>query len=148
MFPVQKEVRKAALKLFDGNGDLPAPVFRRRIFPAAVRGCKGGAMRISVRGMTIAFALLWGGGVGMVALLHLADPGYGTAFLDAVRSIYPGFHGATSLNDAFAGIVYALVDGAIGGCILALLYNLFAGHPRRQPAEQERVTPAPTEKAA
>ena len=122
--------------------------FADAFFPRQSVAAKGGAMRISVRGMTIAFALLWGGGVGLVALLHLADPGYGAAFLDAVSSIYPGFHGASSLNDAFAGIVYALVDGAIGGCILALLYNLFAGHPRRQPAAQESVTPAPTGKAA
>ena len=98
-------------------------------------------MKISVVGMALAVGLLWGGGVAFVALLHLADPTYGTAFLNAVSSIYPGFHGATSLADAIAGILYGLIDGAFGGALLAFLYNLFAGGYRRA----SNATPRPIE---
>jgi hypothetical protein len=75
--------------------------------------------------MALASALLWGGGVAFTALVHLAVPSYGTAFLAFVGSIYPGFHGASSFGDALLGIVYGLADGFCGGLIFAWLYNLF-----------------------
>lgn len=84
-------------------------------------------MRLSAKALALALGLLWGGGVAFAALLHLAHPSYGTAFLDFVSSIYPGFHGARSLGDALVGTAYGLVDGATGGFIFAALYNLFAG---------------------
>ncbi|HEX4038703.1 MAG TPA: hypothetical protein VHX37_11650 [Acidobacteriaceae bacterium] len=84
-------------------------------------------MRISVRALAFAFALLWGGGVGIAALVHLAVPSYGTTFLAIASSIYPGFHGARTLGDALAGAAWALCDGAGAGLMLGWLYNLFAG---------------------
>ena len=87
-------------------------------------------MRISVKALTAAIALVWGGGIALVALVHLAVPGYGTAFLDVGSSIYPGFHGARSFGDALAGIAWGFADGAGGGLIIGWLYNLFAGQPR------------------
>jgi len=77
--------------------------------------------------MALALGLLWGGGVAVAALVHLANPSYGTAFLDVVGSIYPGFHGARSMGDALLGTAYGLIDGSVGGFIFASLYNLFAG---------------------
>ncbi|HTV82163.1 MAG TPA: hypothetical protein VME18_05895 [Acidobacteriaceae bacterium] len=82
-------------------------------------------MRISVKAMALASALLWGGGLAFTALVHLAAPGYGTTFLGFVSSIYPGFHGARSFGDALVGVGYGLVDGFCGGLIFAWLYNLF-----------------------
>jgi hypothetical protein len=82
-------------------------------------------MRISVKAMALASALLWGGGVTFTALVHLAIPSYGTAFLALVSSIYPGFHGARSFGDALVGTGYGLADGFWGGLIFAWLYNLF-----------------------
>lgn len=84
-------------------------------------------MRLSAKALALALGLLWGGGIAFAALLHLAYPSYGTAFLDFVSSIYPGFHGARSLGDALVGIAYGLIDGTVGGFIFASLYNLFAG---------------------
>jgi hypothetical protein len=83
-------------------------------------------VRLSVKAITIVSALLWGGGVLFVGLIHLASPSYGASFLDGVSSIYPGFHGARSLADALVGTGYALVDGASGGFVFAWLYNLIA----------------------
>jgi hypothetical protein len=93
----------------------------------AAAQAKRGTMRISTKAMALASALLWGGGVAFTALVHLAYPTYGSAFLGFVSSIYPGFHGARSPGDALVGIAYGVVDGAAGGFIFASLYNLFAG---------------------
>lgn len=83
-------------------------------------------MRLSLRAATIAVALLWGGGLLCAGLAHLANPSYGTAFLDVIASIYPGFHGGQSFLDVMAGTGYALIDGGLCGLILAWLYNLLA----------------------
>jgi hypothetical protein len=93
-------------------------------------------MRLSAKAMALALGLLWGGGVAFAALVHLAIPSYGTAFLDFVGSLYPGFHSARSLGDAVVGTVYGLIDGAVGGFIFASLYNLFA---RRSSASVQQV---------
>jgi len=84
-------------------------------------------MRLSVKGLTFACALIWGGGILCLGLLHLAIPSYCTSFLEGISSVYPGFHGARSLGDALVGAAYALVDGAVGGLVFGWLYNLFAG---------------------
>lgn len=84
-------------------------------------------MRLSTKALALALGLLWGGGVACVALAHLACPSYGTAFLESVGSIYPGFHAARSIGDAMVGTGYALADGTIGGFVFGWLYNLFAG---------------------
>ena len=83
-------------------------------------------MRLSEKAMTLVSALLWGAGILLVGLIHLAIPAYGRAFLEGISSVYPGFHGARSLADALVGTGYALLDGGIGGFVLAWLYNLVA----------------------
>ena len=82
-------------------------------------------MRLSTKALSSVSALLWGGSILVLCLLHLAMPNYGTGFLDGVGSIYPGFHGGRSLADALVGTGYAIVDGGIGGFVLAWLYNAF-----------------------
>jgi hypothetical protein len=83
-------------------------------------------MRISIKALALALGLVWAGGIAFVGLVHLAVPGYGTAFLEFTSSIYPGFHAARSLGDALVGIAWGLADGVGGGVIFAWLYNLVA----------------------
>ena len=83
-------------------------------------------MRLSIRGLTITSGLLWGGAILSLGLIHLASPSYSSSFLAGVSSIYPGFHGARDVGDAFVGGGYALIDGAAGGLIFGWLYNFFA----------------------
>lgn len=83
-------------------------------------------MPLSTKAMSLVTALLWGASILVVCLLHIAMPHYGTGFLDGVSSIYPGFHGARNFGDAMVGTGYALVDGAVGGFVLAWLYNAVA----------------------
>jgi hypothetical protein len=76
--------------------------------------------------MSLVSALFWGASTLLICLLPRAMPQYGAGFLDGFSSIYPGFHGARSLADALLGTGYAIVDGGVGGFLLAWLYNTFA----------------------
>lgn len=81
-------------------------------------------MKLSVKGLAVAGAVVWAGLILLVGLGRLGLGWYGGAFLDAVASIYPGFHGATGILDLLLGTLYGLADGAIGGALIAWLYNL------------------------
>ena len=83
-------------------------------------------MRLSVRATAAAVALVWGGALFLVGVIHLINPDYGLLFLQMVASIYPGFDGAVGFGDLIFGTLFGLVDGAIGGALIAWLYNLFA----------------------
>lgn len=83
-------------------------------------------MKLSIRALTIVSALLWGGGLLLVAVLNLASPSYGVAFLQMMSSVYPGFHASSTFGDVLVGTIYALVDGAICGLLFGWLYNGFA----------------------
>ena len=84
-------------------------------------------MRLSVKGLALAAGILWAGCILLVGIVNLAAPSYGAAFLQLASSIYPGFHNTHHFLDVLVGTIYGLVDGGIGGAILALLYNCFAG---------------------
>jgi hypothetical protein len=51
-------------------------------------------MRLSVKAMTIAAGLLWGGAILVAGILHRLDPSYGVSFLEMTSSVYPGYHSA------------------------------------------------------
>lgn len=79
-------------------------------------------MRLSVKAMTIAAGLLWGGAILVAGILHRLDPSYGASFLEMTSSVYPGFHSAGTAGSTAEG----LMDGGISGLMLSLLYNAFA----------------------
>ena len=83
-------------------------------------------MTLSIKSLAITSALLWGGGVLFIALVNLAVPSYGTAFLQCVSSGYPGFHNSRHFLDVLVGTGYALLDGGVGGALFGLLYNYFS----------------------
>jgi hypothetical protein len=83
-------------------------------------------MKVNTKALGCTVALLWGGIVLLVGLGNLAFPGYGSAFLEVVASIYPGYQATASIGELIVGVLYALVDGFIGGLIAGWLYNLFA----------------------
>ncbi len=80
-------------------------------------------MKLDLKALGITIGLMWSGAVLIVGLANLIWPAYGTSFLQVTASIYPGYHASGSLGDVMAGTLYALVDGAVGGLILAWLYN-------------------------
>jgi hypothetical protein len=84
-------------------------------------------MRLSVKGLALAIGILWAVSILLVGIVNLASPSYGVAFLAWASSIYPGFHNSRHFLDVVVGALYGLVDGGIGGAIVAWLYNCFAG---------------------
>ncbi|HEV2288005.1 MAG TPA: hypothetical protein VGR81_03535 [Candidatus Acidoferrales bacterium] len=86
-------------------------------------------MRLSLKSMAISCGLLWGGVLLFVGLINIAWPAYGVAFLEAMSSVYPGFHATHTLGDALIAAIEGLADGAVGGLLFAWLYNLNISEP-------------------
>jgi len=80
-------------------------------------------MRLTIKALAVTSALLWGGCMLLLGVGHLIVASHGVAFLDALSSVYPGFHASRTMAGVFVGTVYGLADGAIGGLIFGWLYN-------------------------
>lgn len=80
-------------------------------------------MKLSLKGLSVACAIFWGGSLLLVGLVNLAVPGYGEPFLKLCDSLYPGFDNAHTFGSVIIGTLYGLVDGAIGGAIFGWIYN-------------------------
>ncbi|HEX9166330.1 MAG TPA: hypothetical protein VF862_10485 [Gemmatimonadales bacterium] len=85
-------------------------------------------MQLSVKGMSVACAALWGACILLLGIANRALPGYGRAVLDLAASVYPGYDPAGGFGAVIVGTLYSLVDGAAGGAVFAWLYNRAAGH--------------------
>jgi hypothetical protein len=72
-------------------------------------------------------AILWGGAMLLVGLIHLAAPSYGGDFLQIMSSVYPSADTAPSLRRVLLGTLYGFVDGGGAGLVFAWLYCAFAG---------------------
>lgn len=83
-------------------------------------------MRLNVKAMSIAFGLIWGACILIVAAANMIWPNYGQAFLQLCGSIYPGYRPGTGIGSVVTGTIYALVDGGVGGAIFGWLYNFIA----------------------
>ena len=81
---------------------------------------------LSVWGLACAGGLLWGGCLLLIGILNRVWPSYGTAFLDVLRSVYPGYGAATGWVGVPIGAVYGALDGAVAGALVAWLYNAVA----------------------
>jgi hypothetical protein len=80
-------------------------------------------MKLDIRAFALAFSIWSGGGLFLLTwwlILLGADPGT----MSFVAAVYPGYS-MTALG-GLIGLVWASIDGAICGAILAWLYNLFA----------------------
>ncbi|NIN71698.1 MAG: hypothetical protein GTO46_07155 [Gemmatimonadetes bacterium] len=85
-------------------------------------------MKLSVKSLAITCCIFWGAVVFLMGLAHLIWPSYGTAFLELIASIYPGYE-VGGFGSVIVGTLYAAVDGAICGAVFAWLYNRFVGSP-------------------
>lgn len=83
-------------------------------------------MKLSVKALAWTGATVWGGCLFLMGILNLMFPRYGVAMLDMLRSIYPGYGAMSGFAGVIVGTLYALLDGAICGALLAWLYNRFA----------------------
>ncbi|MDH3456424.1 MAG: hypothetical protein OER90_06240 [Gemmatimonadota bacterium] len=83
-------------------------------------------MTLNVKALAFAGAVSVGGVFLLAGLGNLLWASYGTALLDVGASIYPGYNGPDGFASVVVVTLYAALDGAIGGALLAWLYNLMA----------------------
>ena len=83
-------------------------------------------MTLNLKALAFTSGILWALAVFITGIANLIWSGYGTAFLQVMASLYPGYEVTRSFGAVVVGTLYALVDGAICGFIFAWLYNLFA----------------------
>ncbi len=80
-------------------------------------------MKLSLRAFSITAGVIWCAVVLLVGLANHVWPPYGSALLELIASIYPGYEVSEQINSVLIGAGYALVDGLVGGLIFACLYN-------------------------
>jgi hypothetical protein len=80
-------------------------------------------MKLDVKALALASAIVWGACVFLVALVNLFCGSYGQHFLEFLSSFYIGYHATRSIPELILVTVYAFLDGLIGGAVLAWLYN-------------------------
>lgn len=84
-------------------------------------------MKLSVGGVAMSAAIVWGGAVLVMGLANLVWPHYGVAFFEVLESMYPGYQAQPMIGEVLVATGYAVVDGLVCGSILAWLYNRFSG---------------------
>ncbi len=82
-------------------------------------------MTLDMKATGLTISLLFGGSIFITGVANLVFPGYGSAFLELVASVYPGYSGTSSIGQVFIGSLYGLLDGFLGGVVAAWIYNFF-----------------------
>ena len=83
-------------------------------------------MKLSALALGFALAVLWGVAMCFFGVMHAIQPSYGGEFLRVIGSIYPGISGSGTFADTVIATVYGVVDGFVGGFLIATVYNFFA----------------------
>ncbi len=84
-------------------------------------------MSLNIKAMAITLGVVWGGGFLFTGLANLLVETYGRAYLELGASIYPGYNGPGGFGSVIVVTIYAVLDGAVVGAILAWVYNFFSG---------------------
>jgi hypothetical protein len=87
-------------------------------------------MKLSIKALTIALALVEAISFLFVALMNLILRPYGGAYLAILTSLYPGYDPTSGPASILLGAIYAALSGAATGALLAWLYNRL-GEPFR-----------------
>ncbi len=83
-------------------------------------------MKLSVKGLAITAAIIWGAALLIMGSVNMMFPGYATNFLEVIGSVYPGYHPSTGVSSVIIGSLYGVVDAGIGAAIFAWLYNFIS----------------------
>ena len=68
-------------------------------------------MKLDVKAMALTLGLFWGAAMLLAGVAYVISGGYAEAFLDVMASV----------GDVIVGTLYGLVDGAVGGAVIAWL---------------------------
>ena len=88
-------------------------------------------MKLNVKAFALACGLLWGVGLFAATWWIIAFEG-ATGDPTFIGRLYRGY--AISPAGSFIGLIWALVDGVVGGAVFAWLYNLLATRFTNRPA--------------
>jgi hypothetical protein len=88
-------------------------------------------MKLNVLAFALACGIIWGVGLFVVTWWIIAFDG-ATREPTIIGLVYRGYN--ISAAGSFIGLIWALVDGFIGGAIFAWLYNLLADRLARTKA--------------
>ena len=80
-------------------------------------------MKLSVKSLVIAAALLKALCFLFVSLLNLFLPPYGGALLALLSSLYLGYDPTAGAISLLVGTLYSLIAGAVAGGLFGWLYN-------------------------
>jgi len=80
-------------------------------------------MKLNVKAFAIACGLVWGLGLFLLTWWVIAFDG-ATGEITPIGRLYRGYN--ISPAGSIIGLIWALVDGAIGGAVFAWLYNVIA----------------------
>jgi hypothetical protein len=82
-------------------------------------------VKLSVKSLVIAAALLAAFSFLFVSLLNLILPPYGGAFLALLTSLYVGYDPMAGPISVILGTLYSLIAGAVAAALFGWLYNSF-----------------------
>ena len=83
-------------------------------------------MKIDVRAMALTIGILWGAQFLFLGILMRFFPGYGETWIQLWADVYPLYEGSGGVLDTLIGTVFGLIDGILGGAVVAWLYNRIA----------------------
>ncbi len=83
-------------------------------------------MSLNIKAMAVTIGAVWGGSFLFTGLANLLAETYGLAWLELGASIYPGYNGPAGFGSVIVVTLYAMLDGAVVGAILAWVYNFFS----------------------
>ncbi len=78
--------------------------------------------QLNVKALAIGIGATWG--LGMLFVGWASIFGLGTKIVEVMSSLYIGF--APSFLGGIAGAIWGFFDGAVGGAIIAFIYNIVA----------------------
>ena len=86
-------------------------------------------MKLNVLAFALACGLMWGVGLFLLTWWIIAFDGV-TNELTLIGRVYRGY--TVTPAGSLIGLAWGLADGAVGGAILAWLYNVLSGTGSRQ----------------
>lgn len=90
-------------------------------------------MKLNVKAFALACGLVWGIGLFILTWWIIAFEG-ATEEITVIGRLYRGYN--ISPLGSVIGLIWAFVDGSIGGAIFAWLYNLIAARTSAKTATQ------------
>lgn len=75
--------------------------------------------KLNIKALAIGLGVSWG--IAMLFVGWASIFGWGTKFVEIMASVYFGF--TPSFSGGIIGAIWGFFDGAIGGAIIALVYN-------------------------